>query len=217
MSEKTSIVSSGLAGAAALAAASGAYAAIVPAASLPPITLTGAPGTFAQNAWDIDGDGFDDMIMLVANQAGPFTGTTWSSQVAMLGNSAVAYIGGFGAPYAYSLPAGIDVGSQNFDPGFGTYGQVILGSDYGGSLYGQFVGAGELGYLGIRFQNVSGDHFAWALVRSTLGQSLEVLGAYYNDTPLGAIQTGQVPAPGTLAALAFGAAAFSRRSRKNAS
>ncbi len=216
MSEKTSIVGSGLAGAAALAAASGAYAAIVPAASLPPITLTGAPATINATPWDIDGDGFDDLLMLVANQSGPFTNTTWSSQVAMLGNSAVAYIGFFGAPYAYSLPAGVDVGSQPFDPGFGAYGQVILGSDYGGSLYGQFVGAGELGYLGIRFTNGTGDHFAWALVRSTMGASLEVLGAYYNDTPLGAIQTGQIPAPGTLAALAFGAAAFSRRSRKNA-
>lgn len=216
MSEKSTIVSSGLAGAAALAAASGAYAAIVPAASLPPITLT-TPNGFGQTPWDIDGDGFDDMVMLVADNSGPFPGTTWSSQVAMIGNSAVAYIGGFGAPYAYSLPAGVDVGSQNFDPGFGSYGQIILGSDYGGSLYGQFVGAGETGYLGIRFANVSGDHFAWALVRSTLGNSLEVLAAYYNDTPLGAIETGQIPAPGTLAALAFGAAAFSRRSRKNAS
>lgn len=216
MSEKTTVLSSGLAGAAALAAASGAYAAIVPAASLPPITLTGAPGTINATPWDIDGDGFDDLLMLVANGAGPFTGTDWSSQVAMLGNSAVAYLGFFGAPYAYSLPAGVEVSTAPFQPGFGAYGQIILGSDYGGSLYGEFTGAGELGYLGIRFSNVSGDHFAWALVRSTMGTSLEVLGAYYNDTPLGTIETGEVPAPGTLAALAFGAAAFSRRSRKNA-
>lgn len=219
MSEKSNkIVSGGFAGAVALAAASGAYAAVVPAASLPPIQLTPAPGTIDGPLWDVDGDGFGDMFLLVSNGAGPFTGTTWSSQLAMVGNNAVAYVGTFGFTYAYNLPAGVDVASAPMQPGVGAYGQMILGSDYGGSLYGQFLGAAETGYIGFRFfsSTTGQDHFGWALVRSTLGVSLEVLDAYWNDTPLATIETGEVPAPGTLAALAFGAVAFSRRSRKNA-
>ncbi len=215
MSEKNSlIVSGGLAGAAALAATSGAYAAIVPAA-LPPVTPTTAT-LLNQTPWDIDGDGFTDLIVIAADNSGPFTGTTWSSQLAMVGNTAVGYTGAFGFEYVTNLAAGVDVGSQAFSAGYGSAGQMILGSIYGASPYGQFVGSPGIGYVGIQFQNASGIHNAWALVSSTDFGDVAILAAAYNDVAGGAIATGQVPAPGTLGALAFGALAFSRRSRRNA-
>ncbi len=216
MSEKNSlIVSGGLVGAAALAATSGAYAVVVPAASLPAVTPTTAT-LLNQTPWDIDGDGFTDLIVIAADNSGPFTGTTWSSQLAMVGNTAVGYTGAFGFEYVTNLAAGVDVGSQAFSAGYGAYGQMILGSIYGASPYGQFVGSPGVGYVGIQFSNVSGVHNAWALVSSTDFGDVAILGAFYNDEVGGAIATGQIPAPGTLGALAFGALAFSRRSRRHA-
>lgn len=219
MSEKNSlIVSGGLAGAAALAATSGAYAAIVPAA-LPPVTPTTAT-LLNQTPWDIDGDGLTDLTIIAADLSGPFTGTTWSSQLAMVGNTAVSYVGAYGFTYVTNLAAGVSVDTNlpGFLPGYGAYGQMILGSLYGAGLspYGQFVGSPAVGYVGIRFANGTGVHNAWALVSSTNFGDVAILAAAYNDVPEGKILTGQVPAPGTLGALAFGALAFSRRSRRTA-
>lgn len=239
MSEKNSVtkIAGGLAGAAALAAGSGAYATVVAPSSLPADLTLPAVDATNFSPWDIDGDGNNDFLFAVSNSNGPFTGSTWSATVfgyassvyapyAGIGQNMVAgYAGPFFANYANNLPGGADIGSQTFSPGQGVYGQTILGSVYyygGLNYYGQFAGAGSAviqGYVGLMFSNALGSHNAWIEVRVSTNGGVEFLSAGWNDAPKsepsGGIAAGEVPAPGTLAAMALGAVAFSRRSRRD--
>jgi len=238
MSEKNSVtkIAGGLAGAAALAAGSGAYATVVAPVSLPTDIALPAPGGSNGSSWDIDGDGNNDFLFAVNSFSGPFTYTTWSATVygyaassyaafPGIGQNMVAgYAGGFGFDnYAYNLAAGTDVGPPlRFHPGEGTYGATIIGSVYNYSgLYGEFTTSTSsvvTGYLGLMFANATGMHNAWIEIRVTTNGGVEFLSAGWNDAPKseqsGAINTGEVPAPGTLAAMALGAVAFSRRGRR---
>lgn len=227
MSEKSSIrlISGGLAGAAALAAGSGAYAVVVPASTPLPATLNqGAVGV--TTTFNLDFGGVTKFIFSVHNFSGHYIGSEWVASINAIGNSAVAYNGPY-QPYAYNLGGGVDVGSQTFNAGAGVNGRVVLASKYFnatynfGGTYGQFLEPTNQGYIGLRFNNGGNQHYGWVEVRANYNAgnlvSLDILGAYWNTTPLGAIETGEVPAPGTLAALAFGAAAFGRRSRRLAS
>lgn len=225
----------GLVGASALASGSCAYAAVMPTATLPADLSTPAAGSTASSGWDIDADGINDFAFAVSNDDGPFFSTTWAATVFGYGasspfagtglNGVAGYTGEFFPGYADRLAVGVDVGPQSFVAGAGPYGQVLLGSMYDVSLlgevaYGQFVSPFGLvvqGYLGLRFSNASGAHNAWIEIRVTRYAGIEFLNAAWSSDPAsmgGDIETGEVPGPGTLAAIALGAAAFSRRGRE---
>ncbi len=89
------------------------------------------------------------------------------------------------------------------------------------SYYYLFVGAstdinsGE--YLAVRFEAADGMHYGWIGVTTTYVDYVYELSAFawgYETDPMTPIAAGAVPAPGTLAALAFGAVALGRRKRK---
>jgi hypothetical protein len=78
---------------------------------------------------------------------------------------------------------------------------------------------GEAGYMGVRFSDVDGDHYGWiGVVPHDLDPHVFDAFAWgYETEPMTPIAAGAVPAPGTLAALALGAAAaLGRRKRKDA-
>ena len=124
-------------------------------------------------------------------------------------NSAVLGYIGPSFPYAERLVNGNAVapsGTNVFVAGVATPGkQVIISSIFGTTPYGQFQPPNSTGFIGFQF-TVGANTFN-GYIQLKVGRSfgIDFISAFYNNTPGGAITAGQVPEPGTLALLAFGA------------
>lgn len=200
---------SGLAGAVTLAAGSMAYADIV-VVSGPTDVVANGNTAFGGNSvfWDVDGDGADDLEF--GHRGTPISPTySWQANVYTLAGSTVSgYAGLFVAFYGSQLSMGDSVASSGL---VGTPGaQIAMGSDYASLAYGGWgaVGGSSTGFLG--FQLSSGN-YGW--VEVTAGPTgIQFLGAAYENSGAD-IAAGAVPTPGSLGALAIGAAAMLRRKR----
>lgn len=202
----------GLAGAAALAAASSAYADVV--MSTPPPNISTPVGTGAGASilnWDVNGDTVVDFQFTFRY----YSATSWQALMSasptnnVLGSPAFTPT----AFYARSYAAGATVAPGN--PAFSNAGVtvMILGSLYAGNFYGGFAGGGNLGqsrFLGFRFDIGGQTHYGYLEARVNANGSsgtIDFLSAAFNNTPNTGIITGAtaVPEPGTtLAALAAG-------------
>lgn len=205
---------SGLAGAVTLAAGSMAYADII-VVSTPTDLIADGSTAFDGNIvnWDVDGDGTEDLQFghrgTPINPAPP--GYAWQANVFTLAGSTVSgYAGLFVSFYGSQLSLGDSVASSGLVAGApGT--QVALGSDYAGLAYGGWGATGSsssTGFLGFRLAN---GNYGW--VELTAGPTgIQFLGAAYDNSGAD-IAAGAVPTPGSLGALAIGAAAMLRRKR----
>jgi hypothetical protein len=220
-----------LAAAAAIAAGTQAYGEVV-------IFINpdeGEPGHFD---WDV-GDEFAatswlDITRPSADQAGLLdprsVGQIGSHQIGYGGGASFwwnrnsrLYDGGHGAWVAaeapgynsrtIALPGGETIdGRLNFN-GISTHAGATSTQYYGYIVWSNFA-AGEASYMGVRFSDMDGYHYGWiGVVRpDPLGIDLDAFAWGYETEPGVPIIAG-IPAPGTLAALAFGAA-VTRRGRK---
>lgn len=195
--------SSGLVGALAIAGGTSAYGAVIN--STPPPDLTNTPGgldTFAD--WDVNGDGTLDFTF---QNRYPNSGTQVNWQLNFdpvgAGNGVVGYVGPF-VNYADALSLGTLIGPAST---FQTSYQVVLGSNYGGTLYGGFavqVPPGTNAYAGFEFNAADGLHYGWLFLNVNAG-IIDFTGAAYEGLAGVPIAAGAVPEPGTMAMLALGA------------
>jgi hypothetical protein len=145
----------------------------------------------------------------------------------------------YGYPYYYPNPGwawqklvGAEPGNQiadywGYTQGFNS-GEVIDGSldwvnpstiVYDWIYYQHYVyysiPEGVQTYVGVRFNDFDGTHYGWIAVERTswYGLDLEVHAWGYETEAGVPVQAGAVPEPGTLALLAFGALAGTRRRR----
>lgn len=202
-------VMSGLAGAAALAAGSQAYSAVTPAASLPaniPGTVPSTP-TPLTSLWDVDGDAASDFVFRYET----FASGSWFSGIGSFppNNAVVGYVGYFGPYtlfYADNLGSGAVVdATDNF---VGTNNYAILASRFSGTDYGAFRAPNTRGFVGFKFEIGSNLHFGWIELETSRDGGVVFHSGAYESTPNTPIA---IPEPGSLAALAIGAAALLRR------
>jgi hypothetical protein len=229
MSPRNSTVlalTTGFAGAAALAAASEAYGNVVAANSLPanytPTSITSNPPY--EPSWDVDGDGTADFQFIFYQKSGN-TGLNWLAGIYGYGGvgiaAPVAYQGTY-AVYVNQLQPGATIGPSSVfnqtQTSTGGYFNV-LASRYKKVLYGQWKTI-TTGYVGFEFTEADGIHYGYIEVTTSRFVSSSNPGgiffsnAFYETTPDTPITI--VPEPGTLASLAFGvlalgAAALRRR------
>ena len=119
---------------------------------------------------------------------------------------------GIGYPASYGLVgvgAGVLVPTNSPDVGWNSVSSWHYYPAYG--LYLEPEGAPT--YLGVRFDLGGGFHYGWIGVVRT-GALLDVFAWGYETEPGVPIEAGAVPAPGSLALLAFGAAAGAARPRR---
>jgi hypothetical protein len=129
------------------------------------------------------------------------------------GGALVAVGGDYLYPHTASLSAGTTVdGLLTFlDAGFKVHASYWEGPYYGW-LQSHFA-AGEVAYMGVRFSDLDGYHYGWiGVIRNIDSLAFDAFAWGYETEPGVPIVAG-IPAPGTLAALAFGAA-VTRRGRK---
>ena len=136
----------------------------------------------------------------------------------LAGGGAELWSDGFADRYAAPLSDGTMIGPGLADGQFSD-SSIIEFSWYSCDQYYN-CDSGERGilpdgvrtYLGVRFDAGIGNQYGWIVVERQ-GVFLEVFGWAYETEAGVAIPAGHIPAPGTLAALAFGAAAGSRGRR----
>lgn len=200
---------SGLAGAVTLAAGSMAYANIVVVSGPADLSATGNTAFDGNNVlWDVDGDGTSDLEFNFRGT--PISPTyEWQANVFTPGGSAVSGYAGLFLDYGTRLGAGDSVASSGLiSDALG--GNVALGSDYSGLAYGGWgASTGSVtGFLGFQLAN---GNYGW--LELTAGPTgIQFLGAAYDNSGAD-IAAGAVPTPGSLGALAIGAAAMLRRKR----
>lgn len=231
---RTSIqIQSGMAGALAMAAGSAAYGAIVvvtPPANLPNVAATGTAGPVS---WDVNGDAVNDFAFSFRNPQAAATGVLWQANMNPTPSGSINAVAGYLGPfinYGSNLTLGDSIGPGL--PGgvsWRNQAQITLGSFYrsGGipSPYGGFatgaVPASSVvrGYVGFRFSIGGLTRYGWLDVEVRGSSSpagtggIFFFGAAYEDSGA-AIGAGEVPAPGSIGALALGAVACLRRSRR---
>ncbi len=196
-------LSKGLVGALAIAGGTSAYANPV-SSTPPPDSMNTAGGADVFTNWDVDGNGTIDFTF---QNRYPNSGTqvNWhlNFDPAVAGNGVVGYVGPF-VNYANALMMGTNIGPSST---FQTSSQVVLGSNYGGTLYGGFatqVPPGTNAYAGFQFSAADGLHYGWLFLNVNAGV-IDFTGAAYESTPGVAIAAGAIPEPGTMAMLALGA------------
>jgi hypothetical protein len=228
----------GLAGAAALAAGTGAYGAIVPITLSGTLANAAAPNSAAAQI-DLNGDAVNDFILQFRNpQTTSPTGVVWQanfSPVTANGTNAVVGFQGAFIGYGTNLSAGQVIDAVlPAGASFKNAAQVTLGSIYrsGGvpTPYGGFVAGGQnnggtgpaaaRGFLGFRFDIGGQTRYGWLDVEvvpatATAGSGgIVIRGGAYEDSGAG-IAAGAVPAPASLSALALGAAGLLGRKRRD--
>ena len=221
----------GLAGAVAVAGASQAYGQVVNVAA--PTNITGKASTSASSKeyYDVD-TGTTSTTKTAATdlEFGYFNSATefFTGVYGFNGSKAAAYeYGGSGSAYsayAYAVAKGGKIGtggSYAFAQHTGYF--TLMSFTYKGKPYNSLQTTGTPEYLGFQFTAADGLlHDGWLLLESDTYTSaaspggLKFLGAAYNTTPdaaggtilAGQMGTNAVPEPGTLSALAVGAAAL---------
>ena len=230
---------SGLAGAAALAAGSQAYAQGTAVPVTPPtdVATPPPPGTSPNVNWNPDG-GVNDFVFSFRNPQS--TQVHWQSNMnpvngATTGTSVVGFLGPF-INYATNVPFGTSV-TPTTAPGtssFRTQTQVVLGSVYGpgaGLNYGGFGNGGSgnghpgppggfpqnaEGYVAFRIGQGATARVGWLQLRTGTQFGIDFIAAGLG-APGGEIRVGQyVPEPASLGLLAIGAVAALARPRRKA-
>jgi hypothetical protein len=217
-------VTTGFAGAAALAAASQAYGAVVTVT--PPANIIGhAPAASDSGTrvnFDIDGNGTRDLSILYRNLTEPSGYLLLAYVYATTGSVVGAAIGT--QAYAYNLGAGYTIGpSSKFYQVAGYFGHIV--TNYNGTDYG-FGTTGVHEYIGFSFMQGSTLEYAYIqlevdpYVSPANPGGIQFFSIAYDNSGAPII-TGAVPEPSTLAALAFGAAGLAglglkRRNRASA-
>ena len=221
------ITLTGLAGASALAGASQSYGAIISVKA--PTNITGVATTSAslKEYYDFD-TGTTSTTKTAASDVefGYYNSSTefFTGVYGFNGSKAAAYeYGGSGSTYtayAYGIAKGGKIGtggSYAFAQHTGYF--TLMSFTYNGNPYNSKQTTGVVEYLGVQFTAADGLlHDGWIALESDTYTSaanpggLKFLGAAYNsvaDASGGTINAGQagaVPEPGTLSALAIGAA-----------
>jgi hypothetical protein len=196
----------GLAGAAALAGATQAYGTPTPF-TLPPDFIPSSNTTSPSHKIfvDVDGNGTNDLEFGFFQS--PSAPNEFFTGIYVLDGTAVAY------PYAtYRLSPGDTVGPASYffqNPGFFTF----IALRYNGNYYYQFAPPDQRGFVGFSFLGADSlTHYGYIELQSDPFQSagspggLRFFGGSYETTANTAIVI--VPEPGSLAFLAFGAAAL---------
>lgn len=239
MTTENLVVRTGLAGAAALAAGSGAYGAIVTFTLPTDLPNAAAPATAGPVTFDVNGDAVNDFTYSFRNPAtATGSGVIWQANFSPVTAGGTNAVIGFAGPfitYGTNLAAGVVIGAAApAGASWRNQAQVVLGSIYrsGGvpSPYGGFVTGGQntgggaqlpqgRGFLGFRFDIGGQTRFGWLDVEvrpatdvAGTGGIFFFGGAYENSGA--SINAGQIPAPGAVGALALGAVGLLRRSRR---
>ena len=149
---------------------------------------------FSSQDLNLDGDGYNDILLKNYVFGGNYQGATV--------NYAPGKVVGFstGLNYATALAAGVTI-----DAAATAGGPFAVSLAYGNNPDSQFdhtAGA----FIGLEFPINNVSHFGWIRVSIDNSAGTFIVNDWaYNDTPGGAIQTGQIPAPGSLGLLAAGA------------
>jgi hypothetical protein len=211
-----------LAAAAAIAGGTQAYAEVIIFINPP----EGEPGHFD---WTLDSDEFNlnvwlDITRPSTDQGGlvgpssvgqigsgfPFIITNFTS-----GGASVATVpGGYYGNYTLTrrFQAGAEIGAADAPFGSTSIHFHRRTSKYGSQTYTAFHQGKLAGYMGVRFSDVDGNHYGWISVVRHFS-SFDAFAWGYETEPGVPIVAG-VPAPDTLAALAFGAALTGRRRKR---
>jgi hypothetical protein len=218
------VVRAGFAGALALAGGTGAYGSIVDATASLPADVVIPAGSNVSNlsaVWDINGDSLGDLQFRYRSNiaaAWPWTTRLFTST----GGAVVASGGGYG-PYANLLTNSDIVGPAS---GFGAATNAVLGSVYGGTTYGGFgtVTGSIHGFVGFKFLDaLSAVHYGWAEIEVFAEASggagagtpgIRFFHAAYESSADTALPVGTLPTPGSIGALALGAATLLRRKQR---
>ena len=233
----------GLAGAVAVAGASQAYGTVINVA--PPTTITGhTPSTAgtSREYWNpatgttSATTGADLINFGYYNNSS--TNEFFTGMYVLNGTGVVGYYASNATQYAYGLAKGATIGTGAT---YATFGQKagyysILSLTYKGTAYA-IQKPGTTYYVGFQFADSKDGllHDGWVELESDTFTStanpggLKFIAAAYNDVSdaaggtiaIGAVGTNAIPEPGTLSALALGAAALGgiglKRRRQNAS
>lgn len=171
------------------------------------------------------GDGYFDVFgafsfgapgaSFVFQQAFNETGTSVGI-LTVVGAGNIAFAGGAAGPYFYpsNLAYGAALSSQSFNVNAGDRGDMAWGAGYSNS---QFLNAG-ISYLGFSFDLGGGTQYGWAELDMEGAPGNRALFTRYAYGMVGeSVTVGQVPAPGSIAALALGAAGIGGFRRRRAS
>ncbi len=185
----------------------------------------GDPGHFA---WTFSADenalSWLDITMPSTDQAGLvspmsvgqlYAGADYYVSNLTEGGAAVLYRSGVGV-LTTSMVAGTIIDEYVDLPNFTAWSNAAYHSYYY-FFAGQFTYINSREYLAVRFEAGDGMHYGWIGVTVTEINDVHTLSAFawgYETDPMTPIAAGAVPAPGTLAALAFGAVALRRRKRQ---
>ena len=197
-------VATGFAGAAALAAASQAYGAII--VLTPPTDLPAPSATAASSDFDVNADGGVEFTFASFGGAPPDTSFQEAIFTNLIGTYVVGYTGPF-YDYASRLTAGTTIGPANafVDGNYTDSYRAILTSQFAGTTYGDFQNG--RGFLGFQFLNNGVINYGYVELSADQANGVQFFSAAYDDSGA-AIAAGAVPEPGSLAALAAGAAAL---------
>ncbi len=220
----------GLVGAVALAGASQAYGTIISVA--PPTSIPGVATTSAsvKEYWDVDtGTTSGTKTAATDLEFGYFNSSTefFTGVYGFNGSKAAAYeyqgSGSAYSAYAYNATKGSLIGTGGafaFAQHTGYF--TLMAFTYNGNPYNSLQTTGAIQYLGFQFKAADGLlHDGWLELESDTYTSaaspggLKFIAAAYNSVPDGTAagliasgDPGAVPEPGTLSALALGAAAL---------
>ncbi len=228
------VVAGGLAGGAAMAMGTQAYADPMGVRWDTPIVYTAGE----QDVIDIDLDGDDDLWVGYGSVADAWTDEYWDITV----RGWLAWTDGLYGTEVCVLPGGYGDETRRFNEGdligpggvsAPTAAETCLGYYYFYSAYNWLIGytsyavkleEGQFednrGFLGFKFDFYGSEHWGWLEVNinheqyNEMNGALEIWGYGLETEPGTGIPAGAVPEPGTLAALAFGAAALGSRRRK---
>ena len=221
---KGSVLTKGLAGAAALAGATQAYGTIVvvnPPANIVGHDPAGGSATPTRVFLDLDGNGTNDLELAYRSFTSGAYAIQQSFVFSLTGQTAAAGpIGAYAQFYAYKLAAGTLIPGTNQMAQSATYLTQVV-TNVNGTEYGLWL-MGDRGFIGFSFRDANNQlDFGYIEIETDIFNGagnpggLKFFKLAYDNSGAPII-AGAVPEPSTLAALAFGgaglaAAAFRRR------